>query len=1765
MTDFLPEYSIKEILYQGKNSTVYKAIKENQKATVVIKLINPESINPSQIAKLRYEYTLTKQLRETLQEQVINPLEIIQHNNFYGIVYEDFGGISLDKALKTHVLDLKKFLELAIKITETVGSIHALDVLIKDLNPSNILWNPLTDEVKLIDFGISSTLSYENLNINFNNIIEGNLSYISPEQTGYMNRHVDYRSDYYSLGITFYEMLTGKMLFKGRDTRELIHAHISHLPVHPHMVNSDIPLAVSNLVMKLLNKVSEERYQSAHGIIWDLKECLRQLNEKKAISLFALGTKDISSTFHISEKLYGRDKEIFQILESFEKSSQGAAELLLVSGGPGTGKTALINEVHKPIAAKRGYFISGKFEQYKSNIPYESLVQGFKKVVQQILNESPESILQWKTVLQKAVGRNGKLVTDVIPEVKLIIGPQPEIVDVGPTETKNRFSFVFLNFIQAFASKKHPLTIFLDDLQWVDLPTLELLNHLFTSPSTHHLLLIGAFRKNEVGESHILRLTLGDLKNAGVNFKEIEILPLQMKDVKQLIMDTLDQDPSKTRSLAEFCYSKTQGNPFFLNQMLYYLAEEELLKFDIQEGAWQWDIETIRATDIPDNVVTFLSKKILKLPQETRNVLELASCLGNHFELKALAQANEKTMSETASELWPALKDGLIIPETTNYKFIDNQMQATVHYRFLHDRVQQATYSLIPESKKSNLHYKIGTLLYENTPKNEIEEKVFDIINQLNLGSEFIISQADKYQMIHLNFLASKKAQASSAFKAATTYLKIATGFLNSNAWETQYKLAFDLLKEYSTNLYITGEHEVAERLIEEILLHAKTNLEKAEILAMQVTLLMTSGKMEEAIEAGLKGLKLLGVNYSRNPSQLILFKELVLTKWNLGNREIASLIDMPLLENPKNQLIIKLLQETSIATFYVGNTILTGCLILKQVNISLKNGNYAGASLAYNAFSLILITLGKMNESFEFGKLSLALCERFHDEQYKCRILVTYSMMVHGWNYHWKTLTSYFREAIDAGLQSGDVITSLHGSSYLLLWDPEINLQNVVAESHKYLHLIKQTRNQNAWDATKVEFQLRANLCGLTEGRFSLSSPDFNEYECLERMKKGKLSSGLALYYKSKAILHYHYDDFAKSLEFIREAEEHIDSMAGTLFYAEYCFYAFYIHAAAYTNENWWQKKKIWQELRKYYKKVKKWSDHCTVNFIHHKVLMEAEMARINKDFDLASKLYDQAIKLAKQNEFIRYEALANELTARFYVELKRDKIAKIYLLDALECYQKWGATGKVQQLEEAYHNYLPPSHVLGLSKTTTIPSTEEATTHILDFISIMKASQALTREIQLPKLIEKMMHVVIENAGAEKGILILEKKGSLVIEAIADSERVHIQPSTLVNLPLSIIEEVETTKEAIVLGDATAQEKFKNDPYILQNQPKSILCSPLINLGVLKGMLYLENNLAKDVFTSEQLDVINMLTTQMAISIDNALFYGQLEEKVQERTQALRETEHQLLQKEKMAFLGMLTTGIANEIKKPLKFIIDSSVASLDLINEVDHFIYKHHLEGNPQVQDSLSTLKENANYILEQGNKAEVIINRMIEHSADKNQSLTLTNLHELLERSLELALQEILKQYSGFIVKIVKDFELNRSSIQISEKDIQRVLVHLFTNALYALYQKKKQLGEKFEPELAIRTLDHEDQCEIHIIDNGVGIPVDLQNKIFTPFFTTKPPGQGTGLGLSLCYNIIVEEHGGHLSFKSNPGDFTEFVIILPRQPFLAHSALIRRSP
>lgn len=1746
----IPNYHVLEPVYQSKKTLIYKAYDKVSSVPVYLKLLNSQYPSNDQIAQFYHEFEITKKLHDTLPDMIISIKEIIKVQNTYGLILEDFGAASLGSYLNNRSFSIEKFLELAIQITKILGHIHNENLIHKDINPSNILWNEKTNQMKIIDFGIATWLVIENIEESNVHNIEGTLAYLSPEQTGRMNRMVDYRADYYALGVTFYEMLTRHVPFNHSDPVEIVHAHMAKVPVAPKEIDPNIPDELSNIVLKLLSKTPEDRYQSSHGLIEDLYQCQLEWLKHKYIHPFSLGSKDISPTFQLSKKLYGRNKELHILTRSFERSIYRIPEFTLVTGDPGVGKSALIHEILKSVTIQNGYFIHGKCDQYKRNIPYDSLVKALKVLIQVILSEDAASILAWKKKIMDAVGTNCSILVSLIPELKHIVGVQPPIVDLTISESENRLNFALLQFIQALSNPKRSLTIFLDDLQWVDSPTLNLISHLLNHKETKHLYLVGAYRASEINETHPLSIALHNLKKEGMIVNLIELFPLQVEDIEHMLSDLLKNKNQSVKQLSQICFLKTQGNPFFLNQLLFSLQRKKLIYFDRLAGKWLWNLDLIKEEDISPNVIEFMAKKISELPFDTKELLKTASCIGNKFDLKTLAEIAKQSLHQTSNDLWPALFEGLIIPEQSNYKLISSQTTFSTTYRFLHDHVQQAVYSLIAEKQKQEYHYKIGRYFLSEEIENSVEDRIFEVVNQLNLAID-LMEDAEKNQLVTLNALAGKKAKSYSAFKSASDYFEVCRKLLPENSWDLQYASTLEILKEWSECLYILGDKTKAEKNINEILEHAKTNVEKASVLSLRSVLYTTHGKYEEAMEVALQGLALLGVPISQNPPKWQIIKEFILSKWYLGSRNIASLIHMPSLENEKEKITLSLLQECSAPAFIMGKKNLMGILMLKQINLTLSEGNNIWAPTAYITHAITLNIAGEYKSAFEFGKLSLAMMEKGIEYQhYKARNLVTYAIMIHGWNAHFKTLKTYYMQAVQSALQTGDFLNALYAHCHSLDFDPEITVETVLEDGAKHLNLLK-TRNQNQWDSNKTRFSYYANLRGETKSQFSLSTDDFDEYEALARMEKMNFTAGLATYHYTKAIIYFMYEDYPAALESSLNADRYMESLTSSLFELDYKFHRFFIHSAAFSHLPENKKETSWQIMKNDLARMKKWAKHCPINFLHYQYLMEAETARLQKKVDKAQVLYDLAIQQAKQNDYIRAEALANELAAKFYLQIGKEKIAKVYFQEAHYHYQKWGAIAKALHLEQTYIASFQQRFFSVNDKT--IEHTESSTYHSLDIFSALKATQLITREIHFPKLIEKMMRVVTENAGAQKGMLLLNRNGKYYVEALIDVDRVEMHTSfSKQDFPNTIIEKVIRTKSPILIDDATDNREFKKDPYIIFFQPKSVLCFPLLNLGEIKGVLYLENNLATNIFKQDQMDIINLLSTQIAISIDNAEFYKKLEEKVSERTKELKETQDLLYQKEKMAYLGVLMTGIAHEIENPLNFVINFSHFAFETVHELQTAVNENPhvpIKDLNLIPESLNSLKESAQAIFEQGKKADMIVKRMIEHSVSTNQSFVYIDINTFLEQVINIALHRLETRYPNLDVKIVKEFHPFIQYIQIVEEDLQRVMINLLDNSYQALLLKVPLEDSHFEPTILVKTQLVDNFFEIIIHDNGIGIDEVYHEKLFTPFFTANFK-QGVGLGLSLCRNIIEKEHQGVLTFSTQKGVYTQFIIKLP---------------
>lgn len=1571
----ISDYEVLEKLYEGRRSLVCRAQNTTMQQSFILKLMQAEYPSLEELGRYRLEYDIINRL-ET--DGVVQAYELIPHQNGLVLVLEDFGGESLQALLQTQRFALVEFLELAIVLTDILGRIHAANVIHKDINPANILLNPQSRQVKLIDFGNSTVLSRENPSIRNPNVLEGTLPYLSPEQTGRMNRALDYRTDFYSLGATFYEVLTGTPPFVVGDAMELVHCHLAKQPSAPHEVDSAIPEPISQLVLKLLAKNAEDRYQSAYGIKVDLQQCLAQLQRSGAIAPFPLAQQDTSGKFQIPQKLYGREAEVDLLLKAFERVSGVVApgslpahasrplltrsELVLVAGYSGIGKSALVQEIHKPMTQHNGYFIAGKYDQFQRNIPYSAIIHAFQELIRQLLTESPEQIAHWRAQLLVALGSNGQVMIDVIPEVELIIGPQPAVAELGPRENQNRFNLVMQNFIKVFAQAGHPLVIFLDDLQWADSASLKLLNLLLTAPDSRYLLLLLSYRVNEVNTA-LLKRAIDEIRKAGVTVNQIELSPLGLEHVTQLIVEAFQCDGSRATPLAELVLQVTEGNPFFINQFLTSLYEEGLLNFDTQQGSWQWNLELIRTAQLPDDVVQLMAGKIQKLNTQTQAALKLAACIGNQFDSRTLAIISEKSQTQTITHLWSAVQEGLILPLGETYKFANVGDQSTdqssnrfvVSFRFLHDRVQQVAYELIPDSDRQRIHREIGNLLLLYTPQEKREEQIFDIVNQLNMGISLIANSADREELAKLNLMAGKKAKDSAAYETAVRYLLTGIDLIGAQSWQNQYRLALALHNEAAEATYLNGEFAETERLVKQIFEHAKDILDCVKAYQSSAAAYTAQNNLEAAIYTILDATRRLGEPLPRHPNRLRVGLELFYTRfWMVGRRSMKELEALPPMTDPYKVATVNLLGSAALAAINVA-PLLVAVLALRVVNLTVRYGSSPSSSVQGAAYGVMLRAgLGDIEGAYRFGQLSLRMLERSNDRIYRTMTIVAYESCIRHWKEPLRPSLPVMLAAYQEGLELGNLEFSLvaahvYCTHSFILGEP---LAEVERSFQEYITQMRQFNLVGVVYYTQPWHQLVLNLQGQASDPSRLMGTAFDEAEMLPMFTKNQ--QGIPLFYThiARTIWLYFVGDYVGSLDAAKLAKPLEESAPGTPGFAMRYFYESLACLAICSRLPKAKQRHYLRRVAKNQRRAKRWAKYCPENYQHRYDLVEAERSRIAGRTTDAMMLYDRAIQGAIVQEYPSEAALANELAAKFYFQLGNDRIAQVYLLDAHYGYLRWGASFKVEALETAYPQlrdrlaeHAPDGMKTTANQTSVAGVTSSSAGNLnLDLTTVIKAAQTISGEIILDQLLAKLLELVIENAGAQKGYLLLLTNDELKIEAegqIDQADLVIVRSKRVTNeseLPLSIINYVQRTRENVVLRDALSEGLFATDPYIVQTQPRSILCSPILNQGNLMGMVYLENNLATDTFTPDRLIVLNILSAQAAIALENASFYRTLEAKVEERTAQLAAANEEITQLNQRLRSENLRMSAELDVTRRLQQLILPKEAELDQIPELE-----------------------------------------------------------------------------------------------------------------------------------------------------------------------------------------------------------------------------------
>ncbi|MEG4391851.1 AAA family ATPase [Microcoleus sp. BROC3] len=1811
-------YHINEQIYAGNRTLVYRGIRSENGQPVAIKLLRKDFPSFNELVHFRNQYVIAKNLNTP---GTVKAYSLESYHNRYALVMEDFGGISLSSYLDLLVsasneplegLPVNEFFPMAIQIANALDGLHRHRVIHKDLKPANILINPVSKQVKLIDLSIASLLPRETQEIQNPNVLEGTLPYISPEQTGRMNRGIDYRTDFYSLGVTFYELLTGKLPFQTDDPMDLVHCHLAKQPLAASIVNNSVPLVLSLIVSKLMAKNAEDRYQSALGLKYDLETCLFQWQETGALANFKIGQRDLCDRFIIPEKLYGRESEVFSLLAAFDRVSAGSTEMMLVSGFSGIGKTAVVNEVHKPIVRQRGYFIKGKFDQFQRNLPFSAFVQAFRDFMGQLLSETDANIERWKSEILAALGDSAGAIVEVIPELERIIGSQPPVPELSGSAAQNRFNLLFEKFIQIFTTKEHPLVIFLDDLQWADSASLKLMQLLMSDIDNCYLFLIGAYRDNEVFPAHPLMLTLSEIEKAGAKKNTITLAPLQQSHINYLIADTLVCSTDLATPLTQLVYQKTQGNPFFSTQFLKSLYEDGLIEFNFELRYWQCDLAAVRSLAITDDVVEFVALQLQKLPTQTQEVLKLAACIGNQFDLATLAIVDEKSPVETASALWKALQDGLILPISEVYKFYQSQgdsesvivnvkesQQLPItpdqlpKYKFLHDRIQQAAYSLIPDNQKRATHLKIGQLLLNNTPEADREERIFDIVNHLNVGVELITPEAEREQLVRLNLVAGKKAKASTAYSAAVEYFKVGKELLTANSWQNQYELTLALYTEAAEAAYISGDFDQMEELALVVENCAKTLLDKVKLYEVQMQAYITQNKLQEALNKGLQVLKQLGVEFPSEPSPADIGQALGETASILSGKRTEDLIDLPQMTEPHQLATIKILLSVFVSA-YIALPALVPLIVSKQVNLSVQHGNAPVSPSAYALYAFFLCGAGDIERGYQFGQLALRLLSKLNAKEIQAKTSAMVHSSIQPWKEHLRNTLKPLLSDYFCGLETGELEFAGYAIFQYSCYSYFVGKQltQLERELETYAEAVSKINQQAALNYQKICWQAVLNLIGRSENPCHLKGEAGDEETMLELYQQTNNYMGIHYLYIQKLVLCYVFENYPEALKCIAEIESYLSAGTGQVTLAIFYFYDSLVRLAVYADTPQSEQQKLLDRVQANQEKIDKWADHAPMNFLHKFYLVEAEKNRVLNQKVAAIEMYDKAIALAQENEYINEEALAHELAAKFYLEWGKEKIAKPYLIDAYYAYAKWGAKAKIDHLEQRYRQLI--ASILQQERTrqnpteTTHTSSSESSQSnknrtiigstsswgLVDLPTVIKASQALSSEIELEQLLTTLMQVVVQNAGAQTGALILEEGGKWRVAVHCTNRQDCDLESLLVEeskaIPLNIINYVKRTKEILVFDRASTQTAWAGDPYMIEHQPKSVLCTPILHQGKVMGILYLENNLTTGAFTRDRVAILNILCSQAAISLQNARLYQQSQEYAQKLEQSIHELKQmqlQLVQGEKMSALGNLVAGVAHEINNPVGFIAGNLQPAQeyvgDLFNLIDLYQEKFPAPGGEieaEIEDiDLEYLREDLPKLI--GSMKEGVERiRNISTSlrtfsrADSDRPVAF-NIHDGLESTLLILKHRLKASEFRPAIEVVKEYG-NLPLVKCFPGQLNQVFMNVLANAIDALEESNKERSfseiKALPNQITVQTAlsESKNQVLIRIKDNGVGMSNEIKENIFNHLFTTKSVGQGTGLGLSIAHQIVVEKHGGTLVVNSSLGQGSEFVISIP---------------
>jgi len=1740
-------YHIVKQMFSSPKTIVYQALSIDN-TPVVLKTITDQFLTTKELALFNSEYKVASIFSSPLIARTLN---LTSHGNSPVMVMEDIGGISLNELIKNNppgyfIDNLELALNMAISIVKAIAEIHDKNVIHKDINPSNIIYNQNDNRLNIIDFGLSSELSFENFDLSNINLLDGSLAYISPEQTGRINRNIDYRTDYYSAGITLYELFSGQLPFQATSIREWVYCQIAREPVPLFAVNKKIPEALSKIVAKLMEKTAEMRYQSPFGIIVDLNICLDSLKEKRIISDFVPGKNDISRKFQISQKLYGRENEIEKMLSAFEHLHDYHSMFISVIGPPGSGKSSLVGELYKPITEKDGYFISGKFEQFKKDIPYFAFITAFTKLFQTILTESEESMARWKEKLIVALSGNAHLIIELIPELKLLIGVQPVPTELSSIEAHNRFVLTFQKMVDVFADTSHPLVIFIDDLQWADHASLDLLKALLLGQKKRAILCIGAYRNNEVLPGHPLLLLIELLEKSKIIHTEIELQALEANAIGDLIKETFNCSQKKAEELALVCAKKTLGNPFFLNAFLSSLYKFGKIRYNSQQGLWEWEIEQIASSDVTNNVLDLICNRIRELSENTQNALKHASCIGSIFSIEKLSLISKKSKNELVVHLKEALKESLILPIAENYRFAEFDINPNIEYKFIHDRVLQATYSLIEDSSKEITHLKIARLLLSRYSETEIKDNIFTLIEHFNKAI-YILDESEKIRLSELNLTAAIKAKASSAFHQAYQYLTIGLSLITDECWQTSYLLALKSHALMAEIAFLCEDRQKMYEMIAKVKAHAKNTLDQTDVYETYLLALSFDHQYPQAIIEGVEFIRKFGISIPKKAGVPEILFMLVKTAISLRKISSEKITELPLITNPEAQAALRIMGMLITPSYYA-NPLLFPLLAFHFVRLTLKHGLSPISPLGFITYGMILNSvLGKIDSGYLYGRLGIKLLEKVKDKKYWANTLCIYHAALCFWKEPIKNTTNGFIQDYRVALETGNIeyaTTSIAVCLSYKLFEGG-NLDQLYATFNDYETFLLQWPKQPNTFLLKAFLQIILNLKEPKPNPEILTGKKCNEEEMIEEALFVKDYSQMASLFCNKFMMAYLFNNFNAALNIMHKSKNWIKNITNLLQYPVYVYYKSLLYLAIYHTLSKRKQIIVWQGIKANQNKLRKWAKHTPMNFLHKYLLVEAEIERVKGNAKKAIEHYNKAIALARNQSCLVDQALGYELMAKFWMEFENKELAGIYFTKALKTYELWGAKAKVEQILSKYNEFISG---LNLAYIDDIDNQKISTTSLsastsLDIETLMDAAKTISGEIVLTELIKKIIGIILQHAGAQKGLLLLKDKNTneLLIKAsgIIEHEKQKItllnDAITAENLPLTLVRFASHKMQPLIVSNALRNQDYAKDEYIQKHRLKSALVMPLIHQAKLMGIIYLENNLASNVFTSNHLTVLNLLSSQIGISIENAFLYENLEIKVLERTEKIKvQAEELKASNEKLIELGQFKEGmtgmIVHDLKNPLNTILSIS--------------------KEPETRQA--------------GNQMLNMVLNILDIQKFESAQMKIYPTEFLLN----LCITGALKQVKLLCEKksiVIENTILNDVAVKGDFDLINRVFINLLTNAIkYTPNNGRIKLtaDDKLinaENDLTLHDYKNIDNTVssflmIKIIDNGQGINPEKINTVFDKYSQAEVKSSGnvrsTGLGLTFC-KMAVEAHGGKIGVYSKLEKGSTFWFLLPK--------------